>query len=45
MRRYSGEYAALHHHAGLLAPLPAERKPANAALVGDLYQLMMVLAF
>src|SRR6266436_3450144 len=40
MRRYSGEYAALHHRVGLLAPLPAERKPANAANAGDLYQLL-----
>src|SRR5215813_786233 len=31
-----GEYAALHHRAGLLAPLPAECKPANAAIAGDL---------
>jgi hypothetical protein len=32
--RYSGEYAALHHRAGLLAPLLAERKPGNAAATG-----------
>jgi len=35
--------AAQHHRAGLLAPLPAERKPANAAITGSLYQLMIGL--
>src|SRR5262249_15867494 len=30
-----GGHAALHHRAGLLAPLPAERKPANAATARD----------
>src|SRR6516162_2562826 len=34
-KRRSWEHVAPLHRVGLLAPLPAERKPANAAIAGE----------